>query len=191
MIRIIDVEHGTIATGIRRSADESNWLRNSGTPVRANVILYPDDQPSEELPDDAQIASLAVDPDRIVLSDCFDYVQLVVTATLASGQRVDVTRMVQARAIRTSSRSRARGTVQPLRDGQAELRLEIGGQSAVVPVSVSGLGSPFQPDYSPRCRARDDEVGLQSGHLSWRGTGQERFQAVVCAAMTRLPTCGH
>ena len=98
MIRIVDVEHGTIQREFA-AVPTTDLAAQPGTPDRAKVIFFRTINLSDELADDAQIASLAVDPERIVLSDCFDYVQLVVTATLASGQRVDVTRMAHGTCI--------------------------------------------------------------------------------------------
>ena len=188
MIRVVDVERGTIQREFA-AVPTIGLAAQPITPDRANVILYPDDQPAEELSGDAQIVSLAVDPDRIVLSDCFDYVQVVVTATLASGQRVDVTRMAHGTCNPDIVRMTRRGTVQPLRDGQAELRLEIGGQSAVVPVSVSGLGNPFQPDYLRDVAPVIAKLGCNQGTCH----GARRARTVSScrsAATTRLPICG-
>ncbi len=52
--------------------------------------------PTETLPADAKVESLDVLPSKIALTNPFAYVQLVVTAKLASGDLIDVTRVVEA-----------------------------------------------------------------------------------------------
>ena len=48
----------------------------------------------ESLPEGAQVASLEITPSALKLSGCYDGAQLIVTATLANGDRADVTRLV-------------------------------------------------------------------------------------------------
>ena len=52
----------------------------------------------EKLPEGAQVVSLVAQPATISLAHKYDYAQLLVTARLASGDSLDVTRLAEVNA---------------------------------------------------------------------------------------------
>ena len=60
------------------------------------------------LPKGASLAALEVQPKEIRLTDRFAYAQLLVTGRLASGETIDVTRMVEP-SLSARDRRRSRG----------------------------------------------------------------------------------
>ena len=67
-----------------------------------------------------------------------DYVQLLVTATLKTGERLDVTRMVSAQVSGNVATVSRLGIVRPTADGAAEIQLALA--ESVVGRSRFGTG---------------------------------------------------
>ena len=132
--------------------------------------------PAAESSSDVAVTAVEVDPRQIVLSDPIDYVQLVVTATLASGQRIDATRMAHMTFSADIARITRSGTVQPQRDGQADLHVELGGQSVVIPVSVTGVGSSWRPDYLRDVAPVIARLGCNQGTCHGAAQGKNGFK---------------
>ena len=94
---------------------------------------------TESLPSDSSLMSLEVQPKEVLLNGRFAYAQLLVSGKLASGESIDVTRMVEpilSTEIAEVSRS---GLVRARKDGKATLVVKLAGKSASVPVTVSGV----------------------------------------------------
>ncbi len=176
MIRIVDVEHGTIQREFA-AVPTIDLAAQSGTQDRAKVILFADDQPSDELPDNAQIASLAAEPAAYRVVGLF---------------RLRAGRGRPRRSPRVSeSTSRGWCTAHALRTWPASpdwepcsrcemarrnLQLEVGGQSVVVPVSVSGLGESFQPDYLRDVVPVMAKLGCNQGTCHGAAQGKNGFK---------------
>src|SRR5216117_3306364 len=91
----------------------------------------------ETLQPGAKLTRLEVYPASVTLKHPFDYNQLLVTGILADGERIDVTRLVKVEAPAAVKVSPA-GIIRPTADGNGSLRFSFLGQSAEVPVKVSG-----------------------------------------------------
>ena len=172
MIRILNVERAEIQHQF------------SAIPSLSDAVVQTDDQrnlpaqavsnePRESLADSVQVASLSVEPNAIALSGRFDYQQLLVTATLSTDEQLDATRMVAVQCTDGVAVS-SRGIVTPRQDGASSIALSLGGQTLTVPVSVTGFTEPGPPDFTTRHCTGDHQNGLQSRHLPWRSSGQER-----------------
>src|SRR5260221_14250915 len=92
----------------------------------------------EKLPPGGQVTRLEASPAAIALKHPYDYRQLLITATLASGDKIDVTRMASIAAPANVAKVSGHGVVRPVGDGQGEFSFSLGGQSIKVPVSVGG-----------------------------------------------------
>src|SRR5438105_573111 len=88
---------------------------------------------TEKLPPGAKIAKLEARPAKITLGSPFEYSQLVLTGVLATGEQVDVTRMVTftaGKAVRVSPT----GLVRPVADGSDSISVALDGQKLTLPV---------------------------------------------------------
>ncbi|MSU51250.1 MAG: DUF1549 domain-containing protein [Opitutus sp.] len=90
----------------------------------------------EALPPGAKITALEVAPAVVKLHGCYDAVQLLVTATLADGGRLDVTRFAAYQMGGAVGAVTATGQMSPLANGKAQLTATLGGKSVKVPVEV-------------------------------------------------------
>ena len=175
IVRIVDVASGTIVREfpvVPITPSAATVSTDGASPV----IGFPDANLADELSRDVAITGLEVDPQQVVLSDRIDYVQLVVTATLASGQRIDATRMAHMEFSADVARITRSGTVQPQRDGVADLRAELGGRSVSIPVSVSGLGAAWRPDYLRDVAPVIAKLGCNQGTCHGAAQGKNGFK---------------
>ena len=92
----------------------------------------------QSLPEGAEVVALRARPTAISLKSRFDYAQLVLTAELATGEQLDVTRMADAEGTGDLVHVSSSGLVRPGTDGSGELKFSLGEQSVSVPVEVTG-----------------------------------------------------
>ena len=104
----------------------SAWA-NALTPEMAKT------PPPEALPAGAQIAALEVQPQKVALSGKYEAAQLVITARLASGDTIDVTRLAKLQIDGGIAEVSASGQVTPVHNGSGALRAEIAGKSVSAP----------------------------------------------------------
>src|SRR6266568_3141856 len=74
----------------------------------------------EKLPPGAQVTRLDASPASVTLKHPYDYRQLLITAHLASGEKIDVTRMGPIAAAANVKVS-PNGLIRPAADGPGEL----------------------------------------------------------------------
>src|SRR5262249_55183318 len=97
-VRLIDTENGHV---VKQFAPAPVGEVTAEAAAPAAVARRP--QPAaaggetETLPNGSTLVSLSVEPADLKLAGRFDVAQMVVTGTLASGERIDVTRMVDTR----------------------------------------------------------------------------------------------
>ena len=109
MVRLIDAESGKVVKEFAPAP------LGAATPPRptASVAVAPSPEEAvetETLPPGAKRRRrLEVQPPQIKLTGRFDYVQLLVTGKLDTGETVDVTRMVEAEALGAAGRRLADG----------------------------------------------------------------------------------
>ncbi len=134
------------------------------------------DLQAESLPDGAVVERLTAQPDQVHLASEFDYVQLLVTATLSSGEQFDVTRMVTIQVPANIISVSPTGLVQGLADGEASLQLSLGGQSLTIPVSVQGLSVPLEPDFVRDVAPVVAKMGCNQGTCHGAAQGRNGFK---------------
>src|SRR4051812_9614237 len=82
---------------------------------------------SEKLPPNAKITKIEASPAAIDVRSPFEYAQLVITGTLHTGERIDVTRMVTFDAP-DSIKINDTAQVRPAADGKGKLLITLGDQ---------------------------------------------------------------
>ncbi len=174
-IRLIDPATGKV----RKSFDAAQVSPRAEVAHASSIQPVPldnEDSLAEQVSLEQKVARLTASPDQIMLRNPFDYVQLVVTATLDSGESIDVTRAVTFRFDANITRVTRRGLVLARGDGQTELRIEFGGQTLVVPVTVTGVGSPFVPDFIRDVAPVIAKLGCNQGTCHGAAKGKNGFK---------------
>ncbi len=131
--------------------------------------------PLEKLPDGAKVIALEVRPITVELTSPFSSTQLVVTAKLASGDLVDVTRIASLKAPAQASVSPT-GVVQPTADGMGTIGIALGDQSLAVPVKVSGSKAAYPVSFVKDVQPVLSKLGCNAGTCHGAAQGKVGFK---------------
>ncbi len=130
----------------------------------------------ESLPAGTHIASLDVQPAKLVLTGKYEAAQLVVTARLASGDTADVTRIAKLQLEGGVAEVTPTGQVKPLKNGTGALRAEIGGQTASIPVEVVEMKDAQPVDFIRDINPVMTKVGCNAGTCHGAKDGKFGFK---------------
>src|SRR5262245_35643560 len=108
------------------------------------IALAPAARADDKLP--ANVVKLEAHPAKVALKTPYEYAQLLVTATLKDGDKVDVTRLAKF-AAPAAVKVGAAGQVRPAADGTGELTVTLEGHSVKVPVEVSGQKANYEVSF--------------------------------------------
>ena len=175
IIRVLDTETGTVTREFPAVPTLAEAVTESDRD-RAAADPNAQQESTESLPEGLDVAQLQVEPAQVQLSGEFDYVQLLVTATLSSGEQLDVTRLVTARLADDLASASRGGVLVPRRDGDTQLQLTLAGQTIAVPVSVRGSQGPFQPDYIEDIAPIIAKMGCNQGTCHGAAKGKNGFK---------------
>lgn len=152
-------------------------LASSLTPLWGNALMPAESKPAlpESLPAGAQIESLDVQPPKIVLTGKYESAQIVVTATLASGETVDATRLAKYHPQAVAKVSEA-GRATPLLNGSAPLLIEVGGRQASATIEVTGLGETQRVDFIRDVNPVMTKLGCNAGTCHGAKDGKVGFK---------------
>ena len=130
---------------------------------------------AEALPPNAKVAKLDVTPKAVELKGPFAYSQLVVTATLDNGTAVDVTRLAKFAPPAGVTVSPS-GQLRPTADGKGELKLDVAGQTATVPVTVSDFKSTAPVSFVKDVQPVLSKLGCNAGTCHGAAQGKNGFK---------------
>ncbi len=147
--------------------------------------------PFESLAKGTEITHLAVQPDHVVLKARNEHVQLLVTATLASGESADVTRMVRFDCERAADTPfdvviSPRGvlrvaphedlrTTDPV-EGSGTIRVELGGQTVQVPLELRFAHARYDADFVEDVAPLLSKLGCTAGTCHGARAGKNGFK---------------
>jgi len=130
----------------------------------------------ESLPEGLKIAGLELQPAQIKFGSPNEYVQLLVTARLDSGDTVDVTRAVKFAVNPELAAVSPRGAFQPLKNGTGKLVVTLAGKSAEASVEIAGIGKGFQADFIRDVAPVIAYLGCNSGSCHGAKDGKNGFK---------------
>ncbi len=131
---------------------------------------------AESLPEGMKITAIEAVPPTIELKSRFDYSQVLLTATTAAGERVDVTRLAKPESAAELVEVSPTGLVRPKADGKGEIKFSLGGQSAVVPVTVSGTGGDYKVSFVQDVMPTMSKLGCNAGTCHGSAQGKNGFK---------------
>ncbi len=132
--------------------------------------------PKESLPPGAKIVSLEIAPAAVKLHGCFDAVQLLVTAKLANGDTLDVTRLVTYAVAAPSASITATGQVAPLANGKTSLTATLAGKSAKAALEVVGYDPNAKVDFIRDVNPVLAQLGCSTGACHGAKDGKAGFK---------------
>jgi len=129
----------------------------------------------EKLPPNAKVIRIDAQPASIALTTRFEYTQILVTAQLESGDKVDVTRLAQIEAPAFVEVLPA-GQVRPKADGSGELKCKLGDQQVVVPVKVTGQKEKYEVSFAKDVMPTLSKLGCNAGTCHGAQSGKNGFK---------------
>jgi len=158
---------------VRRMA---GWLAMVVLLAAARVSVADEPAPAEQLAPGMELVKLSVHPAEIVFDDRFDYSQLLVTGTLATGEELDVTRMATVRTPGDFLEISPTGLVRSKGDGQGELRFALAGQQVAAPVRVTGHDAKFDVSFIRDVNPALGKLGCNAGTCHGAKDGKNGFK---------------
>ena len=122
------------------------------------------------------IERVEVSPDHVDLVGRHAYSQLLLTAHLEGGLRVDVTRSMELESIPACVELDGRGLLRPVHDGEGQLRLKVSGVTVEIPIRVSGQGSDPDPSFVRDVMPRLSRLGCNLGTCHGADKGKNGFK---------------
>lgn len=130
----------------------------------------------EKLPPGAKLTKLEVQPAAIHLQSPYQYSQLLLTAVLESGERLDVTRLAKIERPDKLVSLSPTGVVRPLADGDGALKISLLGQTASVPVKVAGLKDKYPVSFVRDVMPTLSRIGCNAGTCHGSAEGKNGFK---------------
>ena len=130
----------------------------------------------EKLPAGAKIKRLEAYPTAIKLQNVFDYRQLLLTAFLESGERIDVTRLAKAEMPKPLVSMTATGLVRPVANGSGNLHVQLSDNSLELPVTVSGQHEPYKVGFVHDIMPLMSRIGCNAGTCHGAQAGKNGFK---------------
>src|SRR5262249_47252132 len=129
----------------------------------------------EKLPTGARVVRIEAIPTAITLKNPFDYAQVILTAHLATGDKVDVTRMAKVEGPEIVKVSPT-GRVRPQPAGSGELRFSVGGQSVSVAVKVGAQKEKYPVSFVRDVMPAMSKLGCNAGTCHGAQKGKNGFK---------------
>lgn len=173
IVRLLNSESGSVCKEF-----DAVPLSRGSKPKSKLVLAAPTMAPAqpETLPPGDQVLALEVQPDSVKLVGRHSYVQLLVTARLASGDTVDVTRMATYKLSGRKADLAANGRLVPRSNGRERLKVTLGGQTAMVPVDIQGMTERFEGDFIRDVNPVLTKLGCNAGTCHGAKEGKNGFK---------------
>ncbi len=129
----------------------------------------------EKLPPGAKVVRLEAAPTAVTLKHPFEYAQVLLTATLSTGDRVDVTRLAKLDATAAVKVSPT-GLVRPVVDGAGQLRFTVDSQAVTLPVKVTGQKAKYEVSFVRDVMPDMSKLGCNAGTCHGAQSGKNGFK---------------
>ncbi len=130
----------------------------------------------EKLPTGARVARIEAQPAQVNLGNPYQYSQLLLTAVLESGERVDITRLARIDRPEKVVSVSPTGVVRPVADGEGALKITLAGQSASIPVKVQGQKARYEVSFVRDVMPTLSRMGCNAGTCHGAAEGKNGFK---------------
>ncbi len=176
VVRLINPESGAIVKEFSPAPLSAEGPSTAAEAVAAVTPKLEEPVETETLPEGARLVAIEVQPSNVELIGKFAYNQLLVTGQLESGDRIDITRMVEPQFSANVAHLSRSGVITPAADGQGILELRLAGQKAEVPVTVSGMNKPVHVDFVHDVAPVLSRLGCNQGTCHGSAQGKNGFK---------------
>lgn len=145
-------------------------------PLIAVLVLPGLAAAQEKLPDGAKIAKIEARPAAVKLTGPFAYSQILVTATLDSGEQVDVTRIAKLEIAKVLVTISPNGQVRPVTDGEGTIFVTVADKKLEIPLSVSGAKAETPVSFVRDVQPVLGKLGCNAGTCHGAQAGKNGFK---------------
>src|SRR5438105_1114175 len=138
--------------------------------------LTPAGRAQEQLPVKLKIVRVEANPQAIALRNPYEYRQVLLTGQLGTGERIDVTRMAQVEADAQLLKISPTGLVRPVADGKGEVRFNVAGLKAAIPVQVTGQKQRYEVSFVRDVMPTLSKIGCNAGTCHGAQQGKNGFK---------------
>ena len=180
IIRLFNAENGSILKEFPSVSvtAASKALAAKKFEAPAAPVARTDGEP-ELLPKGAKVVALEVEPKSIALGRWTDSAQILVTARLANGEALDVTRLAKLELSgfsKSAASVSASGIVLPKASGSVTVKATLAGKSVSVPVKVTGIGKDLDTDFIRDVNPVLAKAGCSAGTCHGAKDGKNGFK---------------
>ncbi|MBM3848249.1 MAG: DUF1549 domain-containing protein, partial [Verrucomicrobia bacterium] len=178
LLRWIDAASGkltrqiSVAPKIESSATTTLDLAASGTGEATNPVKSQE----ETLPENSQVESLSVSPAEASLGSRNEHVQLVVTAKLAGGSDVDVTRMASYEVSDGIGSVDALGRFSSGKAAKGSIRISMQGKHTECKIDTSARKDVYKSDFIQDVNPILSKLGCNAGTCHGAKDGKNGFK---------------
>ncbi|MFP6855099.1 MAG: DUF1549 domain-containing protein, partial [Opitutales bacterium] len=122
------------------------------------------------------VQGLEASPAKVTISKTMDYAQIILTAKLNEGAMADVTRMANWTIEGGVGQVSERGLFSPTKNGVGKIVADYAGKRAEIPVTVTGMGTPYLPDYLRDVNPVISKLGCNAGTCHGSKDGKNGFK---------------
>ena len=122
------------------------------------------------------VAKLESEPTSIRIAKPTDYVQVLLTATLSDGARMDATRLAAWKVEGDVGQVSTDGRFTPAKGGAGKVVAEFSGQRMEIPVEVTGLEGSYVPDFIRDVNPILSRLGCNQGTCHGAAKGKNGFK---------------
>lgn len=144
--------------------------------IGAALVLASGSWAEEQLPAGAQITKLQALPAEIKLDSGYAYTQVLLSAELATGDVVDVTRLAKSTVANDLATVSATGVVRPKVDGQGTITFTVADKTIDVPLSVSGQQAAHPVSFVRNVMPAMSKMGCNAGTCHGSLNGKNGFK---------------
>lgn len=147
----------------------------SASLLAAEPAMQPMADAPEKLPA-KPIASLDVQPPKIVIDGIFESAQVLITAKLDSGETADVTRLAALKISGEAATVAANGRVTPVKNGTGSIEIEVAGKKGSIPVEVRNVVELPKVDFIRDVNPVMTKTGCNAGTCHGAKDGKFGFK---------------
>lgn len=180
LIRLFNAENGSILKEFPsvkvNAAGKALAVKKFEAPAAS---IPKTDGEQESLPKDAKVVALEVEPNSIALSRWTDSAQILVTARLANGEAIDVTRLAKLELSgfsKSAASVSTSGVVLPKANGSVTVKATLAGKTATVSVKVTGISNEFATDFIRDVNPVLTKAGCNAGTCHGAKDGKNGFK---------------
>ena len=128
------------------------------------------------LPSHANVVSIKAEPNTITLRHQFEYAQLLLTATLDTGETLDATGLAQYHTNAEIVSVSKLGVVTPVANGDSELACRLGDATVTIPIIVENADAELSVDYVHDVMPVISKMGCTAGTCHGAKDGKNGFK---------------